>query len=331
MANEGRTKKSVINIVFNLSNQILTLILAFVSRTVFIHKLGIDYLGLNGLFTDVLGLLSVADLGFNTAMVYSFYKPLANNDQEKLAGLITFYRRVYLIIAVAVSILGVVLIPVLPYIINLETEVPNLYIYYLLALANVVVSYLCVHKTSILTADQKQYKTTLVTMIISIAKTVTQIAFLLLWSNYIVYLIIGCIGVLLTNVMSSIIASKEYPYINKKTQLPQEDKKDIFKNVASVFVYKISSVLVTTTDNLLISVLIGTTAVGFYSNYLLLQNKISMFFVLIFTSVTASIGNLIVNSKEEKRYEVFECEQIFSYLICGIIIPCYVLFGGIAT
>lgn len=328
MANEGRTKKSVTNIVFNLSNQILTLVLAFVSRSVFIHKLGIDYLGLNGLFTDVLGLLSVADLGFNTAMVYSFYKPLANNDREKLAGLITFYRKVYSIIAVAVSVLGVALIPVLPYIINLEAEVPNLYVYYLLALVNVVISYLCIHKTSILTADQKQYKTTLITMIIGIVKTVVQIGVLLLWSDYIIYLVVGCIGVLSANVISSLIAGKEYPYINHRTQLPKEDKRGIYKNVFSVLIYKVSTVLITATDNVLISILIGTVAVGYYSNYLLLQNKIYVFYSLIFTSTTASIGNLIANNKEEKRYEIFACEQVFSYLLCGIIVPCYVLLAN---
>ena len=172
---EGRTKKAAMNVAFNFLNQILTLILSFVSRTVFVWGLGAEYLGINGLFSDVLGLLSMADLGFGTAMVYSFYKPLADNDYRKIAGLTTFYKKVYTIIAVVVSIVGVALIPFLPYLINLEKDIPHLTLYYLLSLANVVFSYLCVYRTSILSADQKSFKITRITMIVNIIRSILQI------------------------------------------------------------------------------------------------------------------------------------------------------------
>lgn len=322
---EGRTKKAARNITYNVGNQILSLVLTFVSRTFFIKYLGAEYLGISGLFVDILNMLSLADLGFNTAMVYSLYEPLKNNNQERISALITFYRKIYLLIALAVSVIGVALIPVLPYIINLENDIPNINIYYLLSLANVVVSYLCVYKTSVLNADQKQYKVTTVTIIVGTVRTIIQILFLVFFKSYLLYLIIGCAGVFTTNIVSSFIATKEYPYIKTKRALNTEERKDIFVNIRSVFLYKVSTVLITATDNTLISILVGTLAVGYYSNYLLLQNKIVLFYSIIFTSLTASIGNLVVSENDEKRYAVFNAAQSLCFVICGIIVPCYVV------
>lgn len=325
---KGRTQKAVKNVVFNFVNQVVTLLLAFVSRTVFIWGFGVEYLGINGLFSDVLGLLSMADLGFGTAMVYSFYRPLAEKDYQKMAALTSFYKKIYTAIAIGVAVIGIALMPALPYIINLETQISNINIYYLLSLANIVFSYLCVYKTSILNADQKAYKVTKITMQINIIKTLIQIISIFVWKNYIVYLVIGCVSVLLNNIIASQVAAKEYPFIQEKADLSREQKGDIFRNIGSVFLYKVSSVLLNTTDNLLISIIVGTVAVGYYSNYLMLQNKISLFYTMLFTSLTASIGNLIVNEKAEKRYEIFECEQSVSFIVCGVVIPCYVLLAN---
>lgn len=322
---EGRTKKAAINVTFNLANQILTLILSFVSRTVFIWGLGAEYLGINGLFSDVLNLLSMADLGFGTAMVYSFYKPLADKDYKKMAGLTTFYKKIYTIIAMSVAVIGLALTPALPYLINLDTSIPHITLYYWLSLANVVFSYLCVYKTSILNADQQNYITVRISIIVNVVRSILQIVAIILWKSYTVYLLLGCISVLINNIVASRKATKKYPFIIDKVQLSSKEKKSIFTNVGSVFLYKVSSVLMNATTNLIISIVIGTLAVGYYSNYLLLQNKISMFYTLIFTSLTASIGNLIVKERAEKRYEIFQCEQSVSFIVCGIVIPCYVV------
>lgn len=320
----GRTKKAVKNIAYNMINQVLGLVLTFISRTVFIWGFGIEYLGINGLFADVLGLLSMADLGFNTAMVYSFYKPLADDNSKKIAALISFYKQVYSIIAIAVIFIGVCLIPALPYLINVEKKIPNLNIIYLLSLINVVISYLWIYRTSILSADQKGYIITRIGMISNVVRTVLQILSIVLFRNYILYLVIGSIVAVINNIISSQISVKQYPYILSGECLPKAERRNIFDTIKSVFIYKISSVLLNATDNILISIIISTTAVGYYSNYLMLQNKITQFYALFFTSLTASIGNLIVTEKANKRFEVFECEQSISYIICGVVIPCYV-------
>ena len=163
------------------------------------------------------------------------------------------------------------------------------------------------------------------TIIVSTIRTILQVVSILLWKSFIVYLVIGCVGAISTNLIASHIATKEYPYIKENSTLKKEDRKSIFQNIGSVFLYKLSTVLITATDNTLISIIVGTIAVGYYSNYLMLQNKIAMFYVIIFSSLTASIGNLIVSESEKKRYEVFECEQSISFIICSIIIPCYAI------
>ena len=322
----GRTGKALENISYNLFNQIITIVLSFVSRTVFIWGFGVEYLGINGLFGDILSLLSMADLGFNTAMTYSFYKPLAEKDYTKISQLTNFYKKVYNIIAIVIAILGICLVPFLPYLVKLNSEVPNLVIYYLLSLSSVVVSYLCVYRTTILTADQRGFIITKITIITNTLKTIFQIISILILKNYIIYLAIGTIITIANNLYVSYVASKEYPFIkNKSESLSNFEKKNIFSNLKSVFLYKISSVLLNATDNILISTLLGTAMVGYYSNYLLLQTKITTIISLIFTSMTASIGHLVVTEGNKKRYEIFQCEQSISFLICGIVVPCYVL------
>lgn len=322
----GRTEKAILNISYNIFNQIITLLLAFVSRTVFIQGFGVGYLGINGLFSDILNLLSMADLGFNTAMTYSFYKPLAEKDHNKIAKLTSFYKKVYNTIALMISVIGMSLIPFLPRLVKLDYAVPNLTIYYLLSLSSVVVSYLCMYKTTILSADQKGYIITKVGIVTNTIKTILQIISIILFQNYIIYLLIGTVIAIGNNIYASYLAAKQYPYIiGNKGKISKEEKKSIFSNLGSVFLYKVSSVLLNATDNILISTIVGTAMVGYYSNYLMLQSKITVIISLFFTSMTAGIGNLIATEGEKKRYEIFQCEQSISFIICGVVVPCYVL------
>lgn len=321
----SRRKKALKNVSFNILSQALTLILAFISRTFFVKIFGVEYLGLNGLFTDVLGLLSMADLGFTIAMVYSFYEPLANHDEKKLAGLITFYKKVYMCIAFAVALIGILLLPILPYIINSKTIIPNVNIYYLISLFNVVISYLWVYKTAILTADQQEYRIKKISMITSIITTLVQILVIYVFQNYIIYLLISTVSSLVNNIIASWVATKLYPFIKIKVEITKQEKIDIFKNLGAVFVFKASNVLINATDNILISILVGTIVVGYYSNYSMIQKQIMTFYSLLFTSMTASIGNLIVEESPETRYKVFKCQQTMSFVLCLVIVPCFAL------
>ena len=170
---ESRTSNSIKNISANISYQILTFVLSFVSRTVFIQILGVEYLGINGLFNDVLSMLNLAELGFGTAMTYSMYKPLAEKDYVTLAGLTQFYKVIYRIIAISIAAIGLILVPFLPYLINLKHDIPNIELYYLLFLASNVASYLVTYKTTVMYADQKNYILVKYTAYWSVAQTVT--------------------------------------------------------------------------------------------------------------------------------------------------------------
>lgn len=316
--NESRTKKSIRNIIFSLGFQLLTLVLGFVNRTVFIDILGVSYLGISGLFSDILNMLSLADLGFSVALTYSMYKPLAERDYHRLAGLINLYRKVYRIIALAVTVIGLALVPFLRFLVRLKHPIANLDLYYLLFLANTVASYLVVYKTAILTADQKDYILNKYRSIFSVLQTISTTLFLWLTHNYTVYLCIQVAFTYITNFYCSHIAEKQYPFIKQKVRLPLSEIKDIFQNLYSVFLYKVSGVLLNATDNTLISVLVNTEMVGYYSNYSMIVVNATNIINTIFYSLTASLGNLVVVGTAKRRYEVFEMMQSVSVIISTI-------------
>lgn len=316
----SRTKNSIRNITFSFGYQVLVLILGFINRTIFINILGVNYLGISGLFSDILSMLSLADLGFGVALTYSMYKPLAENDYRRLAGLANLYKKVYRIIALAVSLIGLALVPFLKYLVHLSRPIPNLQLYYILFLANTVASYLVVYKTSILTADQKDYMLSKYRSIFSFFQTVFMTLFLWLTHNYTVYLCVQVFFTYAVNFYCSYIAEKEYPFIKEKVELPFSEVKEIFRNLYSVFLYKISGVLLNATDNTLISVLVNTSMVGYYSNYSMIITNVTNLINTLFYSLTASLGNLVVKEKAERRYQVFQMIQSVSIILSTICI-----------
>lgn len=324
----NRVKNSAANMFYGVANRVIMLVLNFVLRTVMIRTIGVEYLGINGTLSDVLGLLCLADLGIHTAIVYSYYEPIANNDKEKVIALTTYYRYLYTGIALVILILGLALLPFLDVIIKLDNPVEHLRLYYLLSLGYASSSYLFYSKVTVLTASQKDYVRAKTMLLYNIYRIVLQIVLLVVLKSYAVYLIIQLISILLANLKVSRQALKEYPYLNQKKALDWESKISIFSNIKSVFIYKLSNVILSGTDNTLISMLIGTIYVGYYSNYFLLINSLNVILVIIFNSMTASIGNLVVQEKEEKRYEIYKYLETLSFCLCCITIPCY---GMLAT
>ena len=296
-----RTQKSTFNLITSIISQFLTIALSFVSRSVFIYTLDARYLGINGLFTNIISLLSLVELGISTALIFSMYEPLAHDDKKKLAALTKFYKKLYTIIGIVIATLGLLLFPFLDFFINLDVGVPNVKYYYLLFLLQSVCSYFMVYKTSIMIADQKNYILTRNTMFFNICATITQIVVLLLWRNYAIYLIVIVVFNILGNLYNSRVAEKQYPYINDNEDLDSVEKKAIWENIKSMFMYKLGGVILNNTDNILISKLVGTLEVGFYSNYSLILQKVSNLTSLVFTSIQASLGNLNVDAMPQKN------------------------------
>lgn len=322
----SRSKRTAQNALMGFLYQLVTMVLGFVSRIVFIRTIGIEYLGLNGIFGDVLSLLSMADLGFSTAMAYSFYKPLAEGDKDRIASLIAFYKKLYNMIALIVLGLGLLCVPFLRFIVKTNQEIPYLEVYYLFSLAGVVTSYLFVYKTTLLTADQKDFKVVRIRMIINITKVLLQIAVLFIFRSYILYLAIGTLMGILNNVVASKKAEKEYPYIKGAKADKNEDKAlktAIVDNMKSVFVYKLSTTVFSATDNIIISIVVSTAAVGLYSNYLMLSQKLLLLEQIFFSAMTASVGNVIAKETAVKKYQVFQSIQSVSLILCGVITTIY--------
>ncbi|WP_192451736.1 lipopolysaccharide biosynthesis protein [Candidatus Galacturonibacter soehngenii] len=324
--NESRLYNSIRNIFFGLFNKILLIIMSFINRTFFIRYLSIEILGVSGLFSDILMMLSMADLGLNVAMSYSFYEPLAQNNQKKIIRLINFYKRIYSWIAGAVFIIGISITPFLNLIVNTDKEVVNLKFYYILYVLNSVCSYLLVYKSSIITADQKGYIVSEYSIIFSILKQFIQILILIFTKNYILYLIVGIVLLLLQNICISRRVDKLYPYIvGNDLKLNFNEKKEILKNIKSIFIYKVSGILLNGTDNTIISIFIGTIWVGIYSNYNLIINSLNSFIDILYSSVTASIGNIIASESAQKVYNVFRMMQSVSLILTYVTTVCFSL------
>lgn len=317
--NSSRTKNTSRNIIYAVIFQIVKLVLVFASRIIFVKKLGAEYLGVNGLFTNVLTILSLADLGMVTTMMYCLYKPLADGDQVKISKYINYFKKVYNLIALAVSIVGIALIPLLKYIVNLPNEMENIYLYYLLLLANSVISYLFVYKTTLLQADQKMYIINKYDTIFQFVLFGMQIGILLLTGSFTLYLLSSVICTFLSNLLKAKKAEELYPFLktNKDKVLEKNEKKQLYSNLFSMFFYKIGGVIQSNTDNILISIFVGTVVVGYYSNYSQIILQITTFLTIVFTALKASVGNFVTEKDKESQYSMFEILEVYNFWIVG--------------
>lgn len=328
---ESRTKKATRNIISSVFQMIVNLVISFTGRMVFIRILDASYLGINGLFSNILNILSMADLGMTTAMMFHLYKPIAENDNEKIKNLVGYFKRIYVVIASAVFIVGMGLLPFLKYIINLEKDIPYVHVYYILALLNVVISYLFVYRTTLIAADQKNYLLNKTIIIFKIITFVVQVMVLVLFENYFLYLLVALIISFLCNLYQNHIALNLYPFLKEKNySLHKTEQNAIFKDIKSLFIYRIAGVLQTNTESILISIFTGTVFVGYYSNYLMVSHQIVSVLSLIFNNLKASVGNVIAdaNSKLEQKWFLYKVFDLFNYWVVSFCAIClFVLFN----
>lgn len=314
---ETRTKSAGKNAVTAITNKIALLVLTFLSRKLFIKYIGIQYLGINGLFSNVLTLLCMADLGIGIAMNVSLYKPIADNDYRKISALLNYFKSIYRMIALAVTVIGVGLVPFLKYLVNMDATIPYLYVYYLVFVFKNTVSYLLVYKSSLLRADQKTYVINRIEILTNFTKIACQLLVVWLLKSYFAYIILDVIAIAVQNIVVSVITDKQYTFLDSKEKLEDSEKKNLFTDISSVFLYKIAWSLLNGTDNILMSILVGTVYVGLYSNYFTITNTLETLIALLFNSLTASIGNLVATSGSEKRYSTFKTMQMTSFWLCG--------------
>lgn len=305
----GRTFNSLRNIKFNLIGQLANNVLKFVCRTVFIYCLGEEYLGISSLYTNILLLLSVSELGFSSAVTYSLYLPLAERNEDKICSIMRFYKKAYKIIGFVILGMGLCLIPFLPTLMNGTTDKVNIYVYYLLFLAQSVLSYFFfAYKQTLLLADQKKYLVDLVVYSVQVMTNVVQILILIFRRSFWEYTLVAVFSGVVSNLIISAIVDKRYPYLTRKTEkLSRIEVKKIFSQVYAMFLYRICNIVGVATDNLIISSNIGVLMVGLYDNYAMIVNVIQEILSSVLHAFTGSLGNLYVLESDKKNAFIFRC------------------------
>ena len=315
-----RTQYSVINIGVNIVGYILNTVMGFVCRMIFVRTLTAEYLGINGLFSNILSMLSLAELGIGVAIVYALYKPLAEDDKPKIAALMQFYSHAYRIIGIVVAIVGLSLIPFLNIIIKEPPDIKeNIYIIYIVYLFNTCLTYFFSYKSTIYTAAQRNYVQVGLSYAITTVQSLIQILFLIKTKEYYIYLGIQTLGVITFNLTISYLANRSYPYIKDKSVEPlsKNEKRSLFKNIKALTVSKISELLVYSTDNIIITYLDGLVTVGTASNYTLLSGTLSSITNQVFNGLTASVGNLNAIEDNDKQYSFFKTLQLANFFVFG--------------
>lgn len=315
---ESRTKNSVRNYSMNVVSQVTSILLSFIGRTFFIKLLGIEYLGVNGLFSNILSLLSLAELGVGTAVTYMMYQPIAENDKEKVAAYNNLFRQIYNCIGVFIFIVGLCFTP---FIYDLIKERPNitenLHVIYILYLTNSSVSYFFTYKRSLLIAYQKEYINSKNIVQFAIIKDVLLIALLYAFRNFYIYLSAQILVTIASNFAISHKTNKLFPDIVRLSpqKVPKSDIKVIIKNTFAMMCHKIGSVAVSGTGNIFISYFVGIATVGVYSNYVLLSNCARQIVGQGINSLTASFGNLVATSNKQDVYRIYKKIYFINFLL----------------
>ncbi len=318
----GRIQHAAKNIAFGYIGNITSTVLGFVLRTVFIMKLDATLLGINGLYTGVLTMLSLAELGIGTALNYSLYAPVARKDYEKIKSYMLFYKKAYRVIAGIVACIGIILIPFLKYFIKNPGEygMKELTVYYLIFLFNTVSTYFVAYKYSLVNAEQKNYIQTNVLTITKLVTTVLQLIVLLLTSNFLLYLLTAAAVELIQKIYVNHYLNKRYPYLKEKDVKPleKEETDEIVSKTKALVCHRVGDVARLQTDSIIISSFIQVSLVGIVDNYTMVINSISGFVNIIFNSVISTFGNLIATESREKQYEIFKVYRFVANWIYGL-------------
>ena len=322
---KSRTANSIRNSAVVIICKMISIVFSFVTRTVFINFLGKNILGIEGLFTNIITILNLADLGLSTAVIFLMYKPIAEGNDKKTSAILNYLNRFYFIIGFVVIGIGLAITPVIPHLVNLETQIDHLYLYYILTIVSTGTSYFFASRRCIFEASQNSYIVTIIDAIVSIISSIVKLSILILTRNYALYLVVTIVINFCSNLFIYFYGNKKFTYLKQysKEKLNDNEKKDLFKNVGAVVSHKVGSVLVNGTDNLLISVLLSTILVGIYSNYLMVINIIMGLVTIAISAITPSIGNLKETSTDiENDYKVFKLINFVTYWMVSVTAIC---------
>lgn len=318
----SRAKNTLMNTAAGVAAKVINIGAGLVMRWVFIYTLGEEYLGVKGLFTSVLTMLSFAELGLSGAIAYAMYKPVAEEDNRRLAALLNFYKTAYRVVALMVMGLGLALLPFMSIIVPPDKVSPEIYrqiyLIYILYVANSAVSYLLIYKTTLLTAHQEHRYVSRVQSVFSIIRVVLECVTLFIFRNFIVYLVLGILITRTQNWVTSRYAEKRYPEVMqyKDERLTKPEKKKLLRDVSAKMMYKVSNSLMNGCDNVVISSVFGSTMVGYVDNYTMVTKRVNNLVNQFYNSASPSIGNLAAQSDSERQYGTFRMLHFTAFWAC---------------
>lgn len=324
----NRTQNATRNIVFGVVLKLYQILLPFVMRTAMIYLMGVEYLGLNSLFTSILQVLNLAELGVGSAMVYSMYKPIADNDKDTICALLRLYKKYYFFIGLIIAVVGMLLTPAIPKLIS--GEIPgqlNVYVLYWLNLAATVMTYwLFAYKNSLLQAYQRSDVSSKVTIITTSLQYGIQLIVLWMFHNYYLYIIVMLFTQALANIVTALAASRLYPNISPKGNLSKNIVKSINQRIKDLFTAKLGATIVNSADTIVISAYLGLTILAMYQNYYFIMSSVMGILTVVFTSCLAGVGNSMVTETIEKNYNDF---RVLTFLINWIVTICMCCFATV--
>lgn len=303
-----RKKNAARNVVWGIAEKLVDLLVPFITRTVMIKVLGAEYLGLNSLFTSILSVLSISELGIGTAIVFSMYRPIAENDKETLCALLNFYKKIYRIVGSFILIVGLGMLPFLPRIIHGDHPADvNLYVLYLLYLFNTVISYfLFAYKTALFSAFQRQDLISKRAAAVNLVSNLLKIAVLLFWKSYYAYTVVIPLTTIATNLLNAYLANKYFPDMQCRGNISAETRDGIKKRITGLLSFKIYGVVFSSVDTIVISAFLGLVPLAIYNNYYYIQKMLVAFLNIFTASITAGIGNKMVTNSTDDNYTDFK-------------------------
>ncbi|MGL5752636.1 MAG: lipopolysaccharide biosynthesis protein [Paraclostridium sp.] len=312
-----RIKNSIKNIYIGLFSQIIIILLGFISRRVFLDSLGQEYLGINGLISNVLSVIILIESGIGASIVYNLYKPLAEKKEHEILALVQLYKKTYGILSLIMLGLSLIIYPFLGMIVNESDSIAHLGLVYAIFVVKNMISYFNAHKWALIKADQKGYKLEKTNLIFQVITTISKMIILIITKNYVLFLLVEMILYVCQNIYNTYMVNRVYPYIKTKQKyvVSKDIKIDLKRKVKAMFLHNIGGYLVFGTDNILIATFVNVGTVGLYSNYTMIVGQLSALLSPILGGVGASIGNLIATEDGNKNYSIFRVMYLVNFWI----------------
>lgn len=312
-----RTKYAVKNIAISIFSQVVIVLLGFLSRKVFVDNLGAEYLGVNGLLTNILSMMVLVEGGIGISIVYNLYKPLAEKNKEKIIALVQLYKRTYWVLAIIMLVVSLALYPFMGYLMKTDTSISGMFFVYCIFISKNMISYTNAYKWALINADQRGYILATSNLMFQVITTLGKIVIILVTHNYITFLLVEVGIFIIQNIINTIIVYRKYPYLREKSKykIDKHTSDNITKNVKAMFLHNIGGYLVFSTDNILISAFISIKAVGLYSNYTMVIGQVSSLLSPIIGGIGAGVGNLIATEDKDKTYSIFKISFLVSFWI----------------